>query len=328
MKAIVLTDGELAVQQVKKPQAATAGHLVIKVISSAINPGDKFFMKRPSLPGAVRSLYEIRGVSGVGTVLEIGEGVPAEFLGRNVTIYRQLAPSDSVVGMWSEYAHVHYLDCIILPDDAEPNEYAGSTVNVITPYAFLKTAQEEGHKGIIATAGSSATGKAMLGICLAYDFPLISIVRNERGRQELEELGAKNILVQSDPDFNQKLRELGEELSATAIFEGIGGEILNKIITDLPRNSVIYSYGYLGDSTPLNVQLSTLVMKNLSLKFYSNFGSKTVQNMDSLELALKELGKIIHQPHFKTSVGKVFNAEEIEDAVAYNGDGGKAVIGF
>lgn len=329
MKAIVLSEGNLAIQHVKKPQEAAAGHIVLKMTASAINPGDKFFLKRPSLPGAVRSLYEIRGVSGVGTVLQIGDGVPAEFLGKQVTVYRQLAPSDSAVGMWSEYAHVHYLDCAILPDDARPDEYAGSLVNTITPYAFLKQVQEEGHKGIIATAGSSATAKALLGICLTYDFPLISIVRNERGRQELEELGARNILVQSDADFNQQLNELGEALSATAIFEGIGGEILNKIIPDLPRNSVIYSYGYLGDSTPLNVHLSTLVMKNLTLKFFSNFGTKTVQNPESLELALKEIGKIIYMPHFKTSVGKVFSAEQIEDAVAYNpGNGEKALIKF
>jgi hypothetical protein len=50
-------------------------------------------------------------------------------------------------------------------------EYAGSLVNVITPYAFLKQAVGEGHKGIIATAGTSATGIAMLGICQTFDFP-------------------------------------------------------------------------------------------------------------------------------------------------------------
>jgi NADPH:quinone reductase-like Zn-dependent oxidoreductase len=233
------------------------------------------------------------------------------------------------VGTWSEYAHVHYLDCAILPDDADPEEYSGSMVNTITPYAFLKMAQDEGHKGIISTAGTSATGKAMIGICLTYNFPLISIVRNEQGKQELEELGAKNILVQEDPDFNQQLNQLGQELSATAIFEGIGGEILNRIMIDLPNNSVIYSYGYLGDSTPLNVHLSAFVMKNLTLKFYSNFRSKTVQDITLLEQAIQEINGFIHMPHFKTTLGKRFKPEEINEAIAYApGKGQKAVIRF
>jgi NADPH:quinone reductase-like Zn-dependent oxidoreductase len=51
-----------------------------------------------------------------------------------------------MIGTWCEYAHMHYLDCVILPDDAVPEEYAGSVVNAITPYAFLQQVSTEGHK--------------------------------------------------------------------------------------------------------------------------------------------------------------------------------------
>ncbi len=327
MKAIVLSNDVLMVQNVEKPQKAEAGHLIIKMNSSAINSGDKFFLKYPAPPGTVKSLYDIKGVSGVGEVLQTGEGVPNEYLGKNVTFYRQLRFSESVVGSWCEYAHVHYLDCVILPDSADPGEYSGSMVNIITPFAFLKQIINEAHKGIISTAGNSATGIALLGFCLTYDFPLISIVRNEEGRKELERLGAKNIVVQSDPDFSRHLTDIAQTLNATAIFDGVGGDILNKILALIPRGSVIYSYGYIGDSVPFSFHTSTLALKNITIRPFANLNTETVRNPEKLETALKDISELIYMPHFKTKIGKKFKLEDINEALLFIPEnGGKAIL--
>lgn len=327
MKAIVLKQGELKVEEVNKPQAAAPGHIVVEMIAAAINNGDKFFLYRPALPGTAKSLYDIRGVSGVGTIIETGEGVPANLKGRNVTIYRQLQYSETVVGTWSEYAHVPYLDCAVLPGNVDAEEYAGSMVNIITPYAFMQQAKQEGHKGMVSTAGNSATGIALLGFCLAQNIPLVSIVRNEQGRQELEALGAKNIVVQSADDFNDQLSTITAVNSATAIFDGVGGQLINKIVGALPFGAVIYSYGYLGDSEPLTVPMSLLGVRNLTLKPFLNIFSETVRNPDLLAKALEDIAMVIHLPHFKTKLGERFTFEAINDALQYKGaNGQKAVL--
>ena len=326
MKAIVLSDDILTVQNVKKPTTAEPGHLIVKMNSSAINSGDKFFLKHPTPPGAPKSLYDIKGVSGAGMVLQIGEGVPEEYLGKNVTFYRQLKFSESVVGSWSEYAHVPFLDCAILPEGADPEGYSGSMVNIITPFAFLKQIIGEGHKGIISTAGNSATGIALLGFCLSHNFPLISIVRTDEGRKELEALGAKNIIVQSDPDFSEQLTDIAQTLNATAIFDGVGGDILNKILTLIPRSSVIYTYGYIGDTVPFAFHTSTLALKNIIIRPFSNLNTETVKNPENLAKALKEITTLLHMPHFKTKTGKRFRLEEINDALNYAGGNGKKAV--
>nr|WP_259069909.1 zinc-binding dehydrogenase [Mucilaginibacter sp. X4EP1]MCS3815077.1 NADPH:quinone reductase-like Zn-dependent oxidoreductase [Mucilaginibacter sp. X4EP1] len=326
MKAIVLLNDKLTVQNIEKPTAAAAGHLILKMNSSAINSGDKFFLKHPTPPGTVKSLYDVKGVSGVGEVLQVGEGVPNEYKGKNVTFYRQLQFSESVVGSWSEYAHVHFLDCAVLPESVDPEDYSGSMVNIITPYAFLKQIIAEGHKGIISTAGNSATGIALLGFCLTYNFPLISIVRNEDGRKELEKLGAKNIVVQRDANFNQQLTETALALSATAIFDGVGGQTLSTILPLIPRSSVIYSYGYIGDSDPFTFHTSTLAVKNITIKPFANTSTETVKDPEKLEKALKDIGELIHMPHFKTKIGKKFRLEEIDEALKYIGNNGKKPV--
>jgi len=327
MKAISLTNNDAKLTEVSKPEKAEPGHLIIKMEACGINHGDKAFISGAFPPGSIPvSLYNLCGVSGAGTVVDVGQDVPEGYLGKKVTIYRSLKYSETIIGAWCQYAQLHYLHCAILPDDAKMEDYAGSLVNIITPYAFLKQITEEGHKGIISTAASSATGIAMLGICLAYNFPIISIVRTEKDKKELEELGAKNIVAQSDTDFKLHLKEMAQKLGTTAIFDGVGGEILNKIVDLLPFNSTIYCYGYLGGQTPLTIHTSVL-MRGMTIKGFGNFRTKTVQNTQSLEKALKDLSEIITMPHFKTKIGKTFKLEQINEALQFSSeDGGKAVL--
>lgn len=54
--------------------------------------------------------------------------------------------------------------------------------------------------------------------------------------------------------------------------------------------------------------------------------TETVKNPEKLEKALKDIGELIHMPHFKTKTGKRFRLEEIDAALAYNGDNGKKAV--
>lgn len=323
MKAVVLSNDNLVVQDVEKPETPPARHIIIKMQASAINSGDKFFLRFPAAPGTVKSKFDIRGVSGVGEVLAIGEGVPENYLGKNVTFYRQLMYSEQVVGAWSEYAQVHYLDAVVLPDSVDASDYAGSMVNVITPYAFLQQIKNEGHKGIIATAGNSATGIALLGFCLRYDFPLISVVRNEFGRKELEALGAKNIVL---VDEELSLIESAQALSATAVFEGVGGQTLSKVLPLVPRGSVIFSYGFIGDAEPVSFHASLLAVKNVTIKPFANTATETVRDPGKLAKAIVDIAEVIHLPHFRTKVGKEFSLEEVNEAIAFKVENGRKAI--
>lgn len=327
MNAICITPEKgIRLEQTPQPEKAAAGHLLIKMTASAINPGDKAFISRPLPPGSVTSLYNIYGASGAGTVIEAGEGVPEAYMNSNVTMYRSLHYSDKMVGAWSQYTHMHYLDCVILPPGENPVAYSGSLVNLITPYAFIQQTQTQGHKGILSTAGNSATGIAMVGMSIAYQFPLISIVRNQEGKKQLEALGATYVLAQDDPNFIPQIKERTASLQTTAIFDGVGGAILNKLIDPLPNYSTIYSYGYLGDDIPFTAHTRTLAAKNISFHPFANFRTQTVMDPKTLGQALAAIGKIIHMPHFKTKPGKTFNFASIHEALAFEGKNGEKPI--
>lgn len=327
MQAVTATAATgVALRQVPKPEQPPPGHLILKIVACAINPGDKALIGGTMPAGFFPvSQYDIYGASGAGHVVALGPGVPAEYLGKNVAVYRSLQASAHIVGTWSEYAQLPYLDCVLLPDEVEVAAYAGSLVNSITPYAFWRQIQAQGHRGILCTAGTSATGIALLGICQAYDFPLVSLVRDAAGKQVLEALGATRVVVQTDDNFAAQLQQLTQEAEATAVFDGVGGALITQLLAVVPDNTTFYCYGYLGDDQPLTMHTRAL-RRGLTLTRFSNFLTPTVQQPQQLADALRALGAIIHLPHFATKLGPSFDLADIAEALAFVPESGEKAI--
>ena len=84
MKAICLTtNGSVELQNVPKPVKAAKGHLLINMKICGINEGDIAFIGGVFPKGSILvSQYDICGVSGVGTVIEVGDGFRQHTRGR------------------------------------------------------------------------------------------------------------------------------------------------------------------------------------------------------------------------------------------------------
>ena len=329
MKAICVTPSRaLEVRDIPTPDQPAPGHVVIDMDASAINHGDKTFLRSPTAAGSVpvSGRHDVWGASGSGRVVALGAGVPEEYAGKQVAIYRSLDRSPENVGLWCETAHMRYTSCLILPDHVRARDYCGSLVNVMTACAFLEEIVEAGHKGVIVTAGNSATGYALASLARRRNVPAIFLVRTEVAREALRGSGAEHVIVTRD-GFTDTLAALSTELETTAVFDGVGGDLLGKIAPSLPMNSTIYFYGFLGGSTPASIQSALFMMKNLTMRRFSNFDSRTVKEQDKLAAALKALEGVIDDPMFTTRIGKAFSYDEINLAMAYESlNGSKAVL--
>lgn len=329
MKAICVTvNRELEVRDLPAPQQPAAGHVLVAMEASAINHGDKAFLKMPAAAGPQipASRHDVWGASGAGRVVALGDGVPAEYAGKQVAIYRSLTRSPDSVGLWCETAVIPYTSCLILPEQVNARDYCGSLVNVITAYAFLEEVAEAGHQGVIVTAGNSATGHAMAALARARQMPAIFLVRSEAAAETLRALGVEHVIVTSE-GYAGQLALLAAALRATAVFDGVGGELLGQIAPALPANSTIYCYGFLGGAAPAAIHTTLLMMKNLTIRRFSNFESATVKQPARLVAALKALEPLIADPMFATWQGQQFSYQQIDAAMAYaSPDGRKAIL--
>ncbi|MBS1089754.1 hypothetical protein NKW55_13600 [Gluconobacter kondonii] len=329
MKAICVTENrQLEVREVPTPAFVPSGHIMVDIVASAINHGDKAFLARPTITkGLNTSLYEIWGASASGKVCAIGEDVPTAFAGRNVALYRSLTPSPHTVGLWSGKAILPYTSALILPECVAVEDYSGSLVNAMTAYAFVEEMLSEGHTGLIVTAGASASGLAITAIARKKHIPLIALVRSEQAGEELRGLGVEHVLVTESHDFENKLATLSKQLNTTAVFDGVGGELINRIAPHLPISSTIWCYGFLGGVGLISVPSVLFVAKKLTMKGFSNFNSATVRDIHKLRAALTSLEEIIADPMFRTRQGMKFSFDQIAEAMAYEAEpGAKAIL--
>jgi NADPH:quinone reductase-like Zn-dependent oxidoreductase len=222
---------------------------------------------------------------------------------------------------------VPYTSCLTLPDSVAVRDYCGSLVNVITGYALLEEVAAEGHKGVIVTAGNSATGLAIAALVQRKNVPAIFLVRSEESRKELLCSRVRNVLATNSESFASEFEKLAEELDATAVLDGVGGELITRLAPHLPANSVVYFYGFLAGSAPISLPSSLFMAKNLVFRRFSNFNSQTVKDKAKLSRAFEYLEGIIEDPLFRTKLGNAFTFNQIDAALAYQPtSGAKAIL--
>ena len=329
MQAVTVTAArDLEVREVPTPNGAPDNHLLVQVEAAAINHGDKTFLKMPvATTGLNTSKHDIWGASASGRVIAAGHGVSSDYVGKKVAVYRSLTPSTETVGLWSERAVIPVTSCVVLPEELSCAEYSGSLVNVITAYAFLEEAVSAGHTGVIVTVGGSATGLALAALARTRNIPVLFLVRSRQAAESLRAVELEHVLVTSDTDFDEAFERLAAELGATAVFDGVGGDLVSRIAPRLPRNSTVWFYGFLGGASPVSVPSMIYMAKNLTMKPFSNFNSATVRDAKKLQVALDALNKQIANPLFRTKVGKTFPLTHIQEAMAYEMEpGAKAVL--
>lgn len=329
MRAICVDESRnLQLREIPAPSAPPPGYATVRIDAAAINHGDKTFLKLPDVAGGARGLrlHNVWGSSAAGVVTQIGVDVPGRYLGRKVAIYRSLQPDRPSLGLWCETAQVPCSACLPLPDHVDAKDYSGSLVNVVTAYAFLEQAAAEGHRGVVVTAGGSATGRAMAALARRRGMPTLIVVRSATSKAEMLRNGLPHVLASDDPDFLRDLEHAARDLGATAVFDGVGGALISRMIGALPPRSSIFFYGLLSGAEEVTFHSSILMVKDMTIRRFSNFNTPTVRDAKSLAHMLADLEGCIEDPLLRTHLGQEFDLSEFESAMNYDEAGGRKAV--
>lgn len=99
---------------------------------------------------------------------------------------------------------------------------------------------------MINTAAASALGRMLNKFCQKEDIPLLNIVRRAEQVKILQDEGAKNIINTSDANWLDQYKEAIKTHGFNMLFDAIGGgEISDKLISNLPSLGVAFIYGKL-----------------------------------------------------------------------------------
>ena len=245
MQAIRLEEenGKLQVRELPVPKPGP-GEVLVRMAASTINPSDIGFLYSTS-GYSNRTLPVTPGIEGSGTVVAAGSGfLPNFLLNKRVSCTR----SGTRDGTWAQFLLTKASLCSPLKKDISFERGATLVVNPMTALAFFEIIEKGGHAAFVNTAAASQLGRMLVRMAHKKGIPLINIVRRAEQAELLRSLGAEHVLVSTEADFDQRLKELAQRLNATLFLEAISGEFTQRLIDASPKGSLILLYSNLSRS--------------------------------------------------------------------------------
>ena len=304
---------EIGTRTLNKPEK---GQLLIKVMRVATNPADLFFLKGVYGESKPDVFPIIPGMEGTGEIVEVGEGVDPNLIGKRASFAIDTNHTGAHHGAWAQYTYAPAAFSMIFENDVDYDRITHWLVNPMTVAGFLDTVKKANSKSLVQDGASSALGKMLIRLCAKEGIQTINLIRSERHREDLLKLGANYVINTSQEGWEKELADLSRQLEATICFDCIGGDIVGKIMYALPNGSTLYNYGNL-EGKPLNGFITQdLIFGKKTLK---GFWLKTWMGSLTTEEKVYWWGFVMKELStgdiFSTTISKKFPLENIEEAI-------------
>lgn len=184
----------LVVGEVDAPVPA-AGEVRIRIAASGINPGD--VKKRNDAFGYGMPFPRIIPHSdGAGVVDLVGEGVPAEWLGKRVWCYG--AQTYRPFGTAAEYTVVPLEQAALLPDSVSFHQGACLGIPIITAHRAVHVGGPVAGKTVLVQGGAGTVGMTAIQFARQTGARVIATVRAESDIAAPRKLGAEHVFIMDD----------------------------------------------------------------------------------------------------------------------------------
>lgn len=237
----------LTVSEVPEPEL-TAGGVLIEVAAAGLNRAD--VLQRQGHYPVPPDATDVFGLEVSGTVLELGEDVPAD---------AGLSVGDPVValvdsGGYAERVLAPWPQVLPLPEGVDPVAAAGLPEVAATVFSnvFMAAAAREGET-LLVHGGAGGIGTHAIQVARALGMTVLATVGSEEKARVVEELGATPIRYR-DEDFVARVEELTDGRGADVILDVVGAKYLDPNLRAVATNGRIVIIGTQGGATgELNV---------------------------------------------------------------------------
>jgi NADPH:quinone reductase len=245
MKALSLTayDGRpeslrLTERPVPKPGP---GQVLVRVAAAPINPSDLMFVR--GLYGVKKDLPAVPGFEGSGTVVAAGSLTGRLLVGRRVGC----VPAPNSDGTWAEYVVAPLSQCLPLLPRITDEQGASLFVNPFSAWALMDMARQGKHKALVQSAAASTLGRMLQKLAAKEKLPLVNVVRRTEQEEVLRKLGAEHVVNSSEPEFEERLRLICQQLGVSLAFDAVAGPMTGHLARALVDGGTVVVYGGLSE---------------------------------------------------------------------------------
>ncbi|MDA9462216.1 zinc-dependent alcohol dehydrogenase family protein [Enterococcus mundtii] len=204
------------VQLEEQPLNLRQGEVLVKMLVAPINPSDLIpihgaYSHRITLP-------QIAGYEGVGKVVQVTDPQDEQMIGQYVLPLR-------VAGTWQTYHVASKNDLVIVPPSIDRLTAAQMYINPVTAW-LICTKELNLNKGdhILINAGNSSISRIFIQLSKILSFKVIAIVRHEKYKEELAELGADLVVLWNEETTLSQILSHTNGKGVRAAIDQVGGK--------------------------------------------------------------------------------------------------------
>lgn len=243
---------------------AKAGEVVLEMHYAAVNPADRMLAERRYPYPVDPPLPHVLGRDGVGTIIEVGDGVQDVQVGDRRVILR----GDVGVYRWGTFAQRVSMSASTLvevPAGWTEEESSGATLVYLSAYhAMTMWEPLKPHSVVLVTGASGGVGLAAVQLAAAMGHTVVALSRSEEKRRRLNEIGAAFTFSPEDPQWPAAAKEALGSHGVNLAVDTIGGKLLPEVIETMGELGRISLVGELGGSVP-NFYTGTLFSRRLRI---------------------------------------------------------------
>lgn len=230
MMRVIAIQAHGGVEQMKLEQwpvpKAAAGHALVEIEACGLNYMDVFVLH--GMPDMPTKLPRIPGGDIAGTVREVGEGVPKDWVGKRVVLFPRF-PGGGVLGEngnggLCEFISVDQRQLIEIPDGVSFRDAAALPIAYGTSHRMLFTrgALKRGEK-ILILGASGGVGVSCLQFAKMAGAEVFAVTSSEEKAAKLKALGADHAIV-STGDFSKEVWAASGKKGVDIAINNTGGD--------------------------------------------------------------------------------------------------------
>jgi NADPH2:quinone reductase len=305
VRAVVITNGELSVQQRDDPHPGP-GDVLVAVRAAGLNAAD-LLQQRGFYPPPPGWPVDVPGLELSGEVRVLGNGVSGLMVGQRVC---------AIVGGGAQATHcvVPAEHLISVPNGVEITSAGGFAEGFITAYDAL-ISQGELHAGerVLISGAAGGVGCSAIQIARAFGAHVTAVTRDERHHVRLRLLGAHDTVTMDQVETLERV-DVVLELVGAAHFEKA-----QKILAPRARVVIIgVASGSRSELDLLSIMSTRARIMGSTLRARSREEKSTIARIIESELVPLWAANKIHVP-----VTMSFPLEQVRDAYAAFADTGK-----
>jgi NADPH:quinone reductase len=228
----------LQVTEVDRPSPGD-GQVLVRVAVAGVNYMD-VYQRSGTVPLPTPF---VAGVEGVGTVVEVGNGVDDLPIGRRVGWLR------GGQGSYAEYVLVDAAMAVPVPD-AVPDEVAAAVLmqGVTAQYLATDTYRVQPGDTVLVHAAAGGVGQLLTQVVTLRGGRVIGTVSTEQKAEVARAAGAEEVLRYEE--VPGRVKQLTGGNGVAAVYDGVGGATFDASLASLRARGVLVVYGTSSGPTP------------------------------------------------------------------------------